>query len=85
MSEDVRRREHFPKLLPRTKRIKEVDTASNATIEEVDNYYKSFLKLYNVRGSEQRMAALLYSKPGFLLKNKRRYPSYDFDGQRDYI
>ena len=69
MSEDVRRREHFPKLLPRTKRIKEVDTASNATIEEVDNYYKSFLKLYNVRGSEQRMAALLYSKPGFLLKN----------------
>lgn len=38
MSEDVRRREHFPKLLPRTKRIKEVDTASNATIEEVDNY-----------------------------------------------
>lgn len=69
MSEDVRRREHFPKLLPRTKRIKEVDAASNATIEEVDNYYKSFLKLYNVRGSEQRMAALLYSKPGFLLKN----------------
>mgnify|MGYP007030400748 CR=1 FL=1 len=51
MSEDVRRREHFPKLLPRTKRIKEVDTASNATIEEVDNYYKSFLKLYNAVNS----------------------------------
>lgn len=69
MSEDVKQREHSPKPLPRTKRIKESDTVPNATIEEVENHYKKFLKLYNAGGSEQSMAALLYSKPEFLLKN----------------
>lgn len=69
MSENVKQRGHFPKPLPRTKRIKESDTVPNATIEEVENHYKKFLKLYNAGGSEQSMAALLYSKPEFLLKN----------------